>query len=316
MLDIYREASLYFIAVILEASGFMLIGCLIGSLIEEFLPEETIPRLIGHRPVTGILIAGLIGIIFPVCECAIVPVMRKLIRKGTPPAVAITFMLAVPIVNPVVGLSTYFAFSNNLGIAALRLLSGYGIAVLIGWMTLLVFRHKLDMQIMQSRKHTDSHSHEHCHCHHCSTEAASGSGGRLSRIIDHSWSEFTETAGFLFIGAAIAAVLRASIPMTFFAGLNSLPGMSTLIMMTAAFILNLCSEADAFIASSFSSLFPPASLLAFMLIGPMLDIKLLVMYRSIFKPKLILWLAVVITISVFLWVTALNFTGIIPELKR
>ena len=136
-MELIREASLYFIAVILEASGFMLIGCLIGALIEEFLPDDAIPGLIGNKPVTGILVAGLIGLVFPVCECAIVPVMRKLIRKGTPPEVAITFMLAVPIVNLVVGFSTYIAFSFNLKIALLRLVSGYILAVSIGVLTML-----------------------------------------------------------------------------------------------------------------------------------------------------------------------------------
>ena len=314
MFDIFREASLYFIAVILEASGFMLIGCLVGSLIEEFLPDNTIPRLIGNRPIVGILVAGLIGLIFPVCECAIVPVMRKLIKKGTPPAIAITFMLAVPIVNPVVGLSTYIAFSNNLEIAGIRLVSGYILAVLIGMITLLAFRRNLNSQIIKSEDHI--HNHGNKHCSHCSTEIVNGSDSRLKRLIEHTWTEFTEIAGFLFIGAAISAIFRSSIPIAILGELKNIPGLSTVFMMAAAFILNLCSEADAFIASSFTSLFSPGPLLAFMLIGPMLDIKLLIMYRSVFKPKLIIWLSVIIIVFVFLWVTILNFTGVIPELQR
>lgn len=314
MLDIFTESSLYFIAVILEASGFMLIGCLIGSLIEEFLPDDTIPRLIGGKPVVGILIAGLIGFIFPVCECAIVPVMRKLIKKGTPPAVAITFMLAVPIVNPVVGFSTYAAFSLDFRIALLRLVSGYIIAVLIGLVTLLVFRKNLDSQIISQHGHGHPHSHTHSHC--CHTGETKNTASRIKGLIDHTWIEFTEIAGFLFIGAAISAVFRSSIPIAFLSGLNSIPGLSTIFMMTAAFVLNLCSEADAFIAGSFTSLFKTGPLLAFMLIGPMLDIKLLVMYRTVFKPKLILWLAAVIIVSVFLWVTLLNTAGFIPELRK
>ncbi|MDC7226007.1 MAG: permease [Spirochaetales bacterium] len=310
MLDTFREASLYFIAVILEASGFMLIGCLVGSLIEEFLPDNTIPKLIGNKPIAGILIAGLIGILFPICECAIVPVIRKLIKKGTPTPIAITFMLAVPIVNPVVGFSTYIAFSNNLEIAGLRLASGYFLAVLIGMLTLFIFKDGIDSQIIQS------HAHSHDHCHHCSTVVIKSPGSRVKRLIEHTWTEFTEIAGFLFIGAGIAAIFRSSIPLAFLGNLKNVPGLSTLFMMAAAFILNLCSEADAFIAGSFTSLFSPAPLLAFMLVGPMLDIKLLIMYRTVFKPKLIIWLSVTIIVSVFLWVSILNFTGFIPELRR
>ena len=143
MIAFIQESSLYFIAVILEAFGFMLIGCLIGGIIEEFLPDETIPNLIGKRQLRGILIAGLAGLVFPVCECAIVPVMSKLIKKGTPPAVAITFMLAVPIVNPVVIFSTFTAFSFSYQAALLRLISGYIVAVFIGMLISLIFRRAL-----------------------------------------------------------------------------------------------------------------------------------------------------------------------------
>ena len=172
-----------------------------------------------------------------------------------------------------------------------------------------MFRWKLDSYVINNN--------EHLHCHCCGHEHhTAGAGTRILRIIEHTWKEFIGVAGFLFIGAGISALFRSSIPIAFLGGLKSVPGLSTVFMMAVAFILNLCSEADAFIAGSFASLFSAGPLLAFMLIGPMLDIKLLVMYRTVFKPRLILWLALVIIISVFLWTSFLDFAGLVPELRR
>ena len=316
MIIFFQEASLYFIAVVLEAFGFMLIGCLVGGVIEEFVPDDAIPRLIGKRQLTGILLAGLAGIVFPVCECAIVPVMSRLIKKGTPPAVAITFMLAVPIVNPVVIFSTFTAFSFSYQAAFLRFISGYIVAVFIGLLISAVYRKRLDSMIIMKTEDESCCSHGDCHAHHHNHSHASSLSARLKRIIEHSWDDFTGIAGFLFLGAAVSAVFRAIVSMQFLEVFKTVPGGSNLFMMIVAFVLNLCSEADAFIANSFTSLFPASALLAFMVLGPMLDIKLLIMYRRVFKSRLIIFLGVIIFITVFVWIALLDSTGLIPEVFR
>jgi uncharacterized protein len=311
MREILQESALYFTAIILEAGGFVLLGSMVGSLIEEFIPETLIPRLIGKRPVAGILIAGLVGLAFPVCECAIIPVARKLIQKGIPPAAAVAFILAVPIVNPVVAFSTYMAFYGNLGITLLRMAGGYSIAVFIAMLAL-----KWTPKIIPAAAPGHSHHEHHNHaCTHCAGIPA-GKSNRLERIVAHTWEEFAEVSVFLIIGALISAVFRATVSFGYLDGLSRLPAGPTLFMMAAAFLLNLCSEADAFVASGFSSAIPAAGLLAFMVLGPMLDIKLLAMYHTIFNRKTIRVLSVLIIVCVFLYITLLDLFNVIPGVAQ
>jgi len=307
LFHIIEEFSLYFIALILEASGFVLLGSIIGSIIEEFLPEDTIPRLVRGKTFGAILIAGLVGLVLPICECAIVPVAKKLIKKGTPPPAAITLMLAVPIMNPIVGFSTYVAFSSDISFALTRMLSGYVLSVIIGTLFLLPFRNNAAALLLP-----DEPSPASCGC-----GQAHGHGSpvslkeRLGHMAAHTWMEFSGAAGYLFLGAGIAAFVHSAVPMKLFDLFNRFPGGDRLVMMAAAFTLNLCSEADAFVGRSFSFLFSPSAIMAFLVLGPMLDIKLLAMYRTIFKPRMILRLGLTIFAAVFIWITGLEALGLL-----
>ncbi len=301
-----EEFSLYFISLIIEAAGFVLIGSIIGSVIEEFLPEDTIPRLMRNKTFGAILIAGLIGLLLPICECAIVPIAKKLMQKGTPPAVAITFMLAAPIVNSIVGLSTFVAFSSDVQMVLIRLLSGYVLSVLIGMFFIYPLRKNRDSLILSEDNHRNGCS---C-CHDSHDHGPVPVKERLGHMAKHTWKEFSGAAGYLFIGAGIAAFFHSTVPMGLLDIFHRFPGGDKLFMMASAFILNLCSEADAFVARSFSGQFSPSALMAFMVLGPMLDIKLLAMYRTIFKPRMILILGITIFLSVFLWISLLDGVGI------
>ncbi len=258
----------------------------------------------GDRTFGSIFIAGLIGLILPICECAIVPIAKKLMQKGTPPAVAITFMLAVPIVNSIVSLSTFVAFSSNFPIVLIRLFSGYILSILIGMIFLSPLKKNRDRFILSA-----DNRHSGCCCSH-HHQGAISLKEKLGHMAIHTWIEFSGAAGYLFIGAGIAAFFHCSVPMGLLDVFNRFPGGDKLFMMASALILNLCSEADAFVARSYSVHFSPSALMAFMVLGPMLDIKLLAMYRTIFKPRMIIILAITIFLSVFLWISLLDAAGI------
>ena len=133
------DFSFLFLSILVEGAPFILLGTIISGFIDVSLPSGAIDRLLPRNRGLAVLMSGLLGIIFPVCECAVVPVIRRLVKKGLPPACAITYMLAAPIVNPVTFLSTYSAFKKiPLEMAGSRLLFGYVIAVIVGLILLKV----------------------------------------------------------------------------------------------------------------------------------------------------------------------------------
>ena len=128
------DFSFSFLSILLEGLPFLLLGTMIAGVIDQFLPVRLMARLLPRNAYAGVLVSGLLGIIFPICECGVVPIIRRLMAKGLPPANAITYMLAAPIVNPIVAVSTFAAFRGQapLEVTLLRLGLGYGVAVAVG----------------------------------------------------------------------------------------------------------------------------------------------------------------------------------------
>ena len=158
------DFSFLFLSILVEGAPFILLGTIISGFIDVYLPSGAIDRLLPRNRGLAVLMSGLLGIIFPVCECAVVPVIRRLVKKGLPPACAITYMLAAPIVNPVTFLSTYSAFKKiPLEMAGSRLLFGYVIAVIVGLILLKVGVGRiLKPRLVEELKEVES-SHDHHH---------------------------------------------------------------------------------------------------------------------------------------------------------
>ncbi len=303
----YNTVAITFSSIVLEALPFMLLGALLSGLIEVFVSRDRIAQLLPSGKIYTFFVAGALGLIFPVCECAIVPVVRRFLRKGIPLGAAISYLLAGPIVNPLVAASTAVAYSTTPAIAwtvsSTRLIYGYLIAVCIGFLMDLFF-HKKEALVEELSNHNhDGHDHSDCdcHCHHYHGEAKTFSK-KITSAVYHSIDEFMDVGRFLIVGAFIAALLQTTIPRSFFA--SSFMGSSVVaivLMMILAMVLNLCSEADAFIAASFRSTpLPFSAQMAFMVLGPMLDIKLLLMYLKVFKKRFIIALSSSIFILVLL----------------
>lgn len=341
--DSMRTLSLIFASIVLEAVPFMLIGALVGGLLETFVSRERITSILPKKRWQTILLAAGLGLIFPICECAVVPVVRRLARKGLPMAAAVAYLLGGPIVNPIVAASTAVAYKLDWTVMAGRLLMGYGIAVVIGLLMDRIFAkqnilHESVMegtgQVAESAVETCGCGHAHhgadaiqanhsencgdhdlvadCGCghahHHAPTDARFID--KLLAALHHAADDFLGVGHYLIIGAFIAALAQTYIDRNIFIQLAGMPVVSILLMMILAILLNLCSEADAFIASSFRSVMPMSAQMAFMLIGPMFDLKLLLMYQTLFKKRAIVVLASLIFVIVLIVAVAAHFTGI------
>jgi len=274
----------------------MLLGTLIGGFIEVFIPQETITRFLPERRWWSVFIAAAMGIIFPVCECAIVPVIRRLLKKGIPLSAAIAFLLGGPIVNPLVAASTAVAYFADWSIMIQRMVIGYFIAVAGGLLMNFLFSKS---KAVRNEVFSDQNPIEsEMLCDHCKSASLSE---KISLAASHGANDFFDIGRYLVVGAFFAAVMQTLIPRQVFTAVTDTAALSILVMMGLAVVLNLCSEADAFVAASFrSTTMPLAAQLAFMILGPMLDIKLIIMYLNVFRVRAIVALATLVFALVFL----------------
>lgn len=286
--------SITFVSIFLEALPFMLLGATVGGIIEVFVSKNVITRIVPARTLPAILLAAGLGLVFPVCECAIVPVVRRLFSKGLPLGAGIAFLLGGPIVNPLVALSTAVAYGNDPAIAGYRLASGYLVAVVMGLLIDRCFSRKTALVDSPGEYNTEMDGSG------IEPQRPTGIRVRLVQALRHGASDFIDIGRFLVFGAFMAGVLQTLVARGNLATLfGSLP-LTILAMMTLAVLLSLCSEADAFVAASFRTTLPLAAQMAFMVLGPMLDLKLVAMYFRVFKKRLIMVMSILTVIIVFL----------------
>jgi uncharacterized membrane protein YraQ (UPF0718 family) len=275
---------LVFTSIVVEALPFILLGALVSALIEVLVSDEAFTRM-GRLPLAVQLPgAALGGLAFPVCECGSVPVARRLISKGMHPAAALAFMLASPIINPIVLWSTYVAYKGRgvgwemlLGRASMGLI----LAVVVGW----TIGTESAASLLRARP-SAGHEHDHGHDH--------ASTSRFAAIAEHLTLDFAFMARFVVVGAALAAALQTVVPQGIIAGVANNPLAAPLALMALAFLLSLCSEADAFVAVSFTQ-FSFGAQLAFLVFGPVVDAKLAFLYGATFKRNFVLRVIVAAT---------------------
>jgi uncharacterized membrane protein YraQ (UPF0718 family) len=292
----FQTLGIIFVSIVLEALPFMLLGTLIGGFIEVFISREKITRWLPEGRWWTVFVGAGIGIMFPVCECAIVPVVRRLLHKGVPLSAAVAFLLGGPIVNPIVASSTAIAYFGDWSVVAHRMIFGYLIAVIVGVLMGLIYSRT---NAVHSEVFAEPGQNNNAPIPICSSSPVWSEKAVLA--LSHAAGDFFDIGRFLVIGAFIAALLQTLVPRQIFAAAVSTPALSILLMMIMAAVLNLCSEADAFVAASFrSGPVPLAGQLAFMILGPMLDIKLILMYLKVFRIRAIATLTVFTFAAVFL----------------
>lgn len=315
MEDQVKDFIINFTAILYEAMPFIVLGAVIAGVLEELVPQQLIAKIIPKNRMLAIAMSALLGLVFPMCECGIVPVMRRLLRKGLPLGCCSAYLLAGPIINPVVILSTAVAFQHGdettwrdgrgTIMVVLRVVGGFIVAFLTALIVERLFRKhgyelltplarpenaplprsKVDEpapEPIASESPAEAHEEELEQTHERPTVWK-----RLSNISETALHDFVDITVFLILGALLAAATRSFISHQDIAYLSSgFPLASILVMMGLAIVLCLCSEADAFVAASFTTLHPAAKM-AFLVLGPMLDFKLYFMYTRVFRAKLI-----------------------------
>ncbi len=281
-----------FLSIVFEGAPYILIGTIFSGVIDAFLPAKLLDRVLPKNKILATLMAGFLGLVFPVCECAVVPVIRRLVQKGLPLSCAVTYMLSAPIMNPIVAISTLTAFkefqglswatAGNATMTIARLSLGYLVAVIVGLIVLRfkpgqVLRASIANKIAQAEA-ADADDHVHA--------PAVSFNGKLVHAMRSSMRDFLDTAMYFAIGVVITSAFNTQINQSL---LNAVAGNDWLAvpsLMGLAIVLSLCSTSDAFIAAPMTA-FSMAAKLAFLVFGPMMDIKLLFMYSSVFQRKVV-----------------------------
>ncbi len=266
-----------FLGIFIEALPFLLLGTLGSGFVEAFLKHDQFQNLFPRNRWLGALAGSLMGLAFPVCECGVVPFTRRLFSKGLPVSSGIAFLLASPVVNPIVIASTLAAFGWG-QILGLRL----GISLVIAFTVGLIFSVvRSPAEILKAQS---------LHLHHLELHTHPTLRARLQQVAVIAGDEFFEMGRYLILGAALAAALQALVPQQILLTLGQGPVISVLVMMILAIVLSICSTVDAFVVLGFVGTFSPGAILAFLVFGPMVDIKSTLMYFSVFKKRAVMYL--------------------------
>lgn len=285
-----------FLSIVFEGAPYILVGTVLSGLIAAFLDSRLLDKVLPKNGVLSTFVAGVLGLVFPVCECAVVPVIKRLVQKGLPVSCAVTYMLAAPIMNPIVAISTLTAFKEfqkvtgwetigNATMTISRLSLGYAVAVIVG---LIVLRFRPD-QILK-KTIVDGIAKVDADGNYAQVPKTSFNA-KLVHAMRAAMGDFLDTTMYFTIGVIITSVFNTQVDQSI---LNSVAGNEWLALpaiMGLAIVLSLCSTSDAFIAAPMAA-FSMAAKLAFLVFGPMMDIKLLFMYSGVFKRRVVLALLI------------------------
>jgi uncharacterized membrane protein YraQ (UPF0718 family) len=316
--QIYRFIT-QFTSIVYEAMPFIVLGAVIAGFLEEFVPQRLVARVMPRNRLWAILVGALLGLPFPMCECGIIPIMRRLIRKGLPLSACTAYLLAGPIINVVVMGSTWTAFLNQdqfstndmrqMGsweMTAMRMGLGYLVAVGTSLVVEWQYRrygNKLltPLTMPPALPAPDDDDAE------ASPAARKSWAQRLGNVSGTALHDFVDIMVFLIIGALISALAGQIFSHDQIERFGrGYPVLAILSMMVMAVLLCLCSEADAFVAASYTRLAPSAKL-AFLTLGPMLDLKLYFMYTRVFRPRLIWTIFTASAVQVFVYSIAFHY---------
>jgi uncharacterized membrane protein YraQ (UPF0718 family) len=334
LVDASQDVSYAFLSILFEGAPYILLGTLLSGFIDAFLPAKLLDRILPKNKILSTIVAGFLGLIFPVCECAVVPVVRRLVQKGLPLSCALAYLLSAPIVNPIVIISTLTAFKKSepksyvqaynetmtqrkeaggtggiedksaavqnalsqTGMTFARLSLGYVVAVLVG---LVLIRKKpsdvLHPSVAAGMEGTGGGGHSHA--------PPDKFDAKLTHAMRTAMRDFLDTAMYFAIGVVITSIFNTQVDQTRIAAVANNEALAIPSMMGLAFILALCSTSDAFIAAPMAmpdAGLPSAAKLAFLVFGPMLDVKLVFMYASIFRRKFLIGLCIALFLLVAL----------------
>ncbi|MEV5003229.1 permease [Nocardioides sp. LML1-1-1.1] len=258
--EAFQAWATVFLAIVVQSIPFLVLGVLLSGLISALLSEKVVSRVLPRNPLLAVPVAGIAGVGLPTCECAAVPVAGGLARRGVPAAVALTFLLAAPAVNPAVIVSTAVAFQGRTDMVLARFVASMLVAVVIGWIYVVLTRRVPALRLPRIAE--AGHAH--------------GGESRWGRFVAAAWHDALPAAGFLVIGAVIAAAINVFVPLDVVESVADQWLLAVVALAAFAFLVALCSEADAFIAVSLTA-FSDTAKLVFLVVGPAMDVKLAAM---------------------------------------
>jgi uncharacterized membrane protein YraQ (UPF0718 family) len=279
----------------------------LSTVVQVWLPHGFLLRFLPRQPLLRRAAISLLGMFFPVCECGNVPLARGFMVGGFTVPESITFLLAAPILNPITIITTHQAFGFSDGILITRIVAGFIIANVIGW---LFSRHPdpdslltPDFAASCARPDTAGHDdHDHDHTH--------GRGpSRIQTSVDLFARETAVIMPALFIGSLVAALTQVFVPRSVLLELGSNPVWSVLAMMALAFIVAVCSNVDAFFVLSFGSTFMPGGIAAFLTFGAMIDVKMLALMRTTFTTRTLVQITALVALMSAAAGLLLNYVG-------
>lgn len=294
------------LSIVVEALPFVILGALVSVVIRLFAPTDRIIRRLPRRPLSRRLSISLLGTFMPVCECGNVPVARGLVIRGLSVAESTTFLLAAPIINPVTILATASAFSLDPSIVVYRVAGALLIANLVGGLIAL-YKDQTDLlskgfynTVCEIGSGNDHHHHDH-------HRNPVGGASRWQEGVSVFRDEVSLMLKVLCLGAVIAGLTQVFVPRDVLTSLGGDPFLSILAMIALAFIVSICANVDAFFALAYSNTFTAGSIIAFLVFGPMVDIKMLAMMRTIYKVRLLAIITLVVALSSILIGLAVNY---------
>ena len=291
MTDLFQELptsvlqmGAIFLSIMIEALPFVLIGSIISGFIDVYITPDRVHAFLPQNKILRILFGTFVGFIFPSCECGIVPIVNRFLEKKVPTYTAVPFLATAPVINPIVLFATYTAFGNSVRFALFRALGSILVALVLG-----IFWGFVVKEPILKKDGKKDHLHDFS-----DKQGWTKVGYALIQAID----EFFDMGRYLVFGCLFASFVQVYVPTYVLThiGHNSLTAI--LLMMVLAFLLSLCSEADAFIGASLLASFGFAPVMAFLIIGPMIDIKNLLMMKNHFTNKFILQFISLITLVI------------------
>ena len=301
-MDTIKNISIIFTSIFLESLPFLLLGAVISSIIETYVSNETMAKIIPKNKVLGSIVGIFLGFFLPACDCAVIPVSKRLLKKKVPVNVAVSFMLASPIINPVVLLSTYYAFYNkNPEIFWFRLLFGILIALIIGIIIGIIYNKKsvIRNELLEEDDedscccecgHEEHHKHKHKHT----------LKGDFLSICKHTANDLFEVVKFLMFGALLASIIQVTLPRSVLLVFDNNQVLSIIALMIFAYLISLCSTSDSFIGKSLLSSFSKGSIMAYLLLGPMIDVKNTFVLLGNYKKSFVITLISLIFVVTFI----------------
>lgn len=268
--SIYLQGfTMLFISILLESLPFVLLGCLVSSVIVHYLSDEALARLIPRNYYLGLLAASLIGLVFPLGGYAVVPVAQALIKKGVPVGVATTLLLAAPVVNPIVLSATHHAFGGSVTVVLVRAVCGWLMALFVGDLVGRLYQQAKPLRHVGFYEQKEDRTFSS----RGRTHDQPGTHQSLVEVLQYTSDQVFDIGRWLILGAILVAALRTFAPSQLLGSAGKLTFLTIPLFMLVAYLFSICSEADSFVARVFVGQFAGSSILAWLLIGPVLNLR-------------------------------------------